>query len=393
MSDHLHFFNAPVATIALALPFDYQQAIDDWSSLRSQMVRQVPLEFTRDEWAYLVAFLERDNLFRPFLTTFGTKVAAPDQAPSLLYRPRGSIAVWLPNNVSLLGPLTLILLSLTGQPIRLKLGSSAQDLTGTFLQYALAHLPQGEFRAYLSSQVVTESFGRDDPRQQELTSNAQIRVIFGSDAAAEAIHHLPHPVESLGFSFVNRQSEAWLEQGALNEQVLTTLIKVFAIYGQAGCTSPKRVILVNGSETEVRSLRDDLLDLWPTIAPVEVPMHTASANVMAEQWSRALGWDARRTARSGALLAHGARDLPAFEASMALSIQGASREQALLDLPPNIQTIGHALEAPDDPFWLQLLAGSRVRRFVPLGQMHHFGSIWDGQEFWRQCFEPMEVRL
>ena len=78
---------------------------------------------------------------------------------------------------------------------------------------------------------------------------------------------------------------------------------------------------------------------------------------------------------------------------MALCIQGASREQALLDLPPNIQTIGHALEVPNDPVWLQLLAGSRVRRFVALGQMHHFGSIWDGQEFWRQCFEPMEVRL
>ena len=393
MPEHLHFFNAPAGTISLALPFDYQQVIADWSSLRSQMVRQVPPEFTRDEWAYLVAFLERDNLFRPFLTTFGTEVAAPDQAPNLLYRPRGSIAVWLPNNVSLLGPLTLILLSLTGQPIRLKLGSSAQDLTSAYLQYALENLPQGEFKAYLSSQVITESFGRDDPRQQELTSNAQVRVIFGSDAAAEAIHQLPHPVESLGFSFVNRQSEAWLEQGALNQQVLTTLIKVFAIYGQAGCTSPKRVILLDGSETAVRRLRDDLLDLWPTIAPGEVPMHTASANVMAEQWSRALGWDARRTARSAALLAHGTRDLPAFEASMALCIQGASREQALLDLPPNIQTIGHALEVPNDPVWLQLLAGSRVRRFVALGQMHHFGSIWDGQEFWRQCFEPMEVRL
>jgi len=192
---------------------------------------------------------------------------------------------------------------------------------------------------------------------------------------------------------VNRHSEAWLEQGALNEQVLTTLIKVFAIYGQAGCTSPKRVILLDGSEAAVRRLRDDLLDLWPTIAAGETPMHTASANVMAEQWARALGWDARRSARNAALLAYGTRDLSTFEASMALCIQGASREQAFVDLPTNIQTIGHSLEAPEDPAWLQLLAGSRVRRFVALGQMHHFGSIWDGQEFWRQCFEPMEVRL
>ena len=121
-------------------------------------------------------------------------------------------------------------------------------------------------------------------------------------------------------------------------------------------------------------------------------MHIASANVMAEQWARTLGWDVRRTIGNAALLAHGARNLSAFEVHMALRIQGATREQALADLPPNIQTIGHALEAPDDPAWLKLLASSRVRRFVALGRMHYFDSIWDGQEFWRQCFEPMEVR-
>ena len=320
-------------------------------------------------------------------------MAVPDQKPNLLYRARGPIAVWLPNNVSLLGPLTLVLLSLTGQPIRLKLGSSAQDLTGAFLQYAVANLPQGEFKEYLTKQVKAEIFTREDPLQQELTKDARIRIIFGSDAAAEAIHQLPHPLESLGFSFVDRESEAWLEQGALNEQVLTTLIKVFAIYGQAGCTSPKRVILLDGSDSAVQSLRDDLLDLWPTVMAEETPMHTASANVMAEQWARALGWDARCAPRSAALLAHGTRDLPNFDALMALRIQGATRKQALADLPPNIQTIGHALESPNDPAWLKLLAGSRVRRFVDLSRMHYFGSIWDGQEFWRQCFEPMEVRL
>ena len=122
-------------------------------------------------------------------------------------------------------------------------------------------------------------------------------------------------------------------------------------------------------------------------------MHVASDNVMAEQWARALGWDALRTPQNTALLAHGTRNLPGFDVLMALRVQSASRKQALADLPPNIQTIGHALESPNDPAWLKLLAGSRVRRFVNLSRMHHFGSIWDGQEFWRQCFEPMEVSI
>ena len=391
MPEQLHFFASPAGNVALALPFDYRQAIADWASLRGQMIRRMPPAFTRDEWAYLVTFLERDNLLAPFVSTFGSELERPDRPPTLFYRPRGPIAVWLPNNVSLLGPLTLILLSLSGQPMRLKLGSSAQDLTAAFVEFALTSLPAGPLRDYLSSAVTIETFGRDDPRQLELAGNARIRIVFGSDAAAEAIHRLPHPLESQGYSFVDRQSEAWLEPGALNERVLTTLIKVFAIYGQAGCTSPKRVILIGGSAAAARRLRDDLVDLWPSVAPAEVPMHTASANVLAGQWSRTLGWDARCTERNAALLASGSRDLAGFEGSMALRIQAASREQAMADLPLNIQTIGHALEAPDDTAWLELLAGSRVRRFVALGRMHHFGSIWDGQEFWRQCFEPMEL--
>jgi hypothetical protein len=219
-----------------------------------------------------------------------------------------------------------------------------------------------------------------------------VRIVFGTDAAAEAIHRLPHPLDSLGFSFVDRESEAWLEAGALNEENMTTLIKVFAIYGQAGCTSPRRVILLNGSESEAHELRDRLLDLWPRVVGLEAGMHTASENLMAEQWSKALGWSPKLAPRNAAVLASGSRELPGFESRMALRIQCATPGQALADLPRNIQTIGHALEAPDDPAWLQLLAQSRVLRFVPLGQMHHFASSWDGQDFWRSCFEGMEIR-
>lgn len=392
MSERLAYFESNAGTVALTLPFDYRQAIDDWTALRRTMVRQVPAEFTRDEWAYLVTFLDADNLLQPFLDSFGTPVGDPSGGPLRLYRPRGPIAVWLPNNVSLLGPLTLVLLSLTGQPIRLKPGSGAEDLAGAFLRYAVSELPPGDLQNSLATGVETVALSRDDARQEELTRFAKVRIVFGTDAAAEAIHRLPHPPDSVGFSFVDRASEAWLEPGAVNDEVLSTLIKVFAIYGQAGCTSPKRVVLVNGTVDGARELRDRLLDLWPAALGAETAMHTASDNLMADQWSRALGWDARRAPRNAAVLASGSRDLPGFDARMALRIQAATPEQALADLPTNIQTIGHALNAPDDAAWLELLAGSGVLRFVPLGRMHHFGSTWDGQEFWRQCFAGMEIR-
>jgi hypothetical protein len=391
MSEHIRYFKSPAGCAAVALPFDFRQAIADWAALRKRMVKEVPPAFTRDEWAYLVTFLEPGNLEQPFIESFGAPIDSPDSKLHSLYRPRGAIAVWLPNNVSLLGPLTLVLLSLTGQPIRLKLGSSAEDLTGAFLDYALANLPLGALADALSAGVLAESFERDDLRHAEWAREARVRIVFGSDEAARVIHQQPHPLDSVGFSFTDRQSEAWLEPGAIDDRVVETLLKVFTIYGQAGCTSPRRVILLDGSEQDAQDLRDRLLEAWPRVVRGKTPMHVASENLMAEQWARALGWAPRRAPGNAGVLASGAAGLPGFEAQMALRIQAATVEQAMDCLPANIQTVGHALKSPDDPAWKLRLAGSRILRFVPLGEMHYFGSRWDGQDFWRQCFAAVEI--
>ncbi len=127
-----------------------------------------------------------------------------------------------------------------------------------------------------------------------MASNSEIRIVFGSDQAATDIHDLPHPLGSSGFSFTDRQSEAWIEKGALNEDVLISLIKVFAIYGQAGCTSPRRVILLDGLRKMSWNLRDNLVQLWPKVIKQDPPMHVASSNILADQYARSLGWETRQ---------------------------------------------------------------------------------------------------
>ena len=392
MSDRVWYFDNGVTTWAVTLPLDFHEAIDDWTQLRSRMIRQVPEAFTRDEWAYLLTFLEQDNLSSAFRESFGNEVEEPGSNVTRLYRPRGPIAVWLPNNVSLLGPLTLVLLSLTGQRIALKPGSAAKDLAGEFLDFAVANLRPGALKDYLATEVQATQIEREDSRQADLARDSRVRVVFGSDRAAKEIHALPHPLDSAGFSFTDRKSEAWIEMDALDDEVLATLVKVFAIYGQAGCTSPRRVVLIDGKADDPPALAKRLRDLWPEVIRQDPPMHIASANVLAAQHARALGWETETVARNAAVLAHGPPGLPDFDAPMTLCIQAASREEALAALPQNIQTVGHVLNDPEDPGWLRLLAASKVLRFVPLGQVHFFNNSWDGQDFWRQCFESMEVR-
>ena len=46
---------------------------------------------------------------------------------------------------------------------------------------------------------------------------------------------------------------------------------------------------------------------------------------------------------------------------------------------------------PRDTRWLEMLATTSVKRFVPLARMHHFGPVWDGFRFWHMFFEEVEV--
>jgi len=391
MSERLQFFEAPSGPCALALRFDIEDWIAQWQGLRSAMVRGVPAGFERDEWAYLVTFLEAENLRRPFTWAFGRPCSA-SRRPTLLARPREPVAVWLPSNVSLLGPLVLVLLSLTGACVELKAAAEAEDLAGAFLAYCREQLGAGSLREHLVQRVRLQRFDRNDPRNAELAERAAVRVMFGADASLVAIDSLQHPLESRSFPFATRRSEAWIEAGkALDEATLTTLIRVFAIYGQAGCTAPARVRLLGADLNEAHRMGTALAELWPRVVARRPAPHVASENVMLRQCAAALGWRAATVEGNAAVVAVGEPALEPVRGLMALSIQPAAHDSVIDELPPDIQTVGHVLEDPDDPRWLERVARSPIKRFVPLARMHHFGPVWDGWAFWRELFEVVDL--
>jgi hypothetical protein len=91
------------------------------------------------------------------------------------------------------------------------------------------------------------------------------------------------------------------------------------------------------------------------------------------------------------VLATGHAGLAEATGSMTLSIVPCCREELGKALPANIQTIGHVLVEPQSPGWLELLADTAVKRFVPVAAMHHFSPVWDGSNFWRSLFEQVDI--
>jgi acyl-CoA reductase LuxC len=369
---------------ALLLPFDLDQIVSDWSALRRRMIRSKPADFTRLEWAYLIEFLDPEALAGVFGQSFGQRVAT-GSPPDVVLRPGGLVAAWLPNNVSLLGALTLILLTLTGNPLRMKAGSRGGDLTRLFLDYALENLESGPLRDHLSANVSADAFPRTDSRNAEWAAAARCRLAFGSDEAVAAIHALPHPLDSVGFSFGHRESEAWLEPSACDDQTLTSLLKVFDVYGQAACTSPGRVALLDASREDALAFRERLLALWSGLFPRPPEMAVSSSAILDHQWSAALGWESRLAHLHGAAFAVGRPGLRRPAGQRLLCVVPLSLAEALESLPERIQTVGHGLSAQRR----SALPPELAQRGV--ADMHRFGPTWDGQAFWRQTFAAMEA--
>ncbi len=384
------FFSAGGRHTLLLLPFDLDRAISDWAELRRSMVARKPETFTRAEWAYLISFLDPEALERVFVETFGDRNSTAGTAREVA-RPGGTVAVWLPNNVSLLGSLTLVLVSLTGNPLLVKSGSRGDDLTRLFLDYARENLPDGEIKKHLEERIDVEVFSRDDPRNLQWAAAARTRLVFGSDAAVAAVHALPHPIDSVGFSFGHRESQAWLEPAASDDRALESLLRVFDVYGQSACTSPKRVVLLGANPREALELRERLLAIWERIFPREPEMAVASMSILDNQWAASLGWDSRLARRHGAAFAVGTGDLPAPDGQRILPLLALTAEEAVASLPDRIQTIGHALSPESERALAVPVAARGVKRFVPVAEMHRFGPVWDGQSFWRGTFDLMET--
>jgi hypothetical protein len=225
--------------------------------------------------------------------------------------------------VSLLGPLTIALLALTGNRLLLKGSSNAEDLTGAFLSFAREELPpDGALRTHLDARVTYDVFDRADPRSARWAADGDMRVVFGGDAAAAAVDALPHPLESGGAYFVDRRSEAWVTPGAATDALLADLARVFAVYGQAGCTSPSRVVVLNGTAEDAVRVRDRLAMVWGDAVRADPAAHLASANVLAWQWCLAQGVNAVRAPRNAAVLAVRARPIVALRRARAAPRDG-----------------------------------------------------------------------
>jgi hypothetical protein len=234
-----------------------------------------------------------------------------------------------------------------------------------------------------------------------MAAEADLRAVFGSDATVAAVEALPHPATSIGLNFGDHVSEAWVGAGASLAEAARALAPVFAAYGRAGCTSPRRVVLLEADGARADAFAAALAVAIDSLAHEPPDAHASLQSLLARQVGMGEGWKAHVAARGAAVVM--AQPDPAQEGSggslgwaelpgmLTLPVVCRSLDAACAELPENIQTIGLS-DAPE-PALVARLAHAGVLRICRLPAMHDFGAVWDGRPVLRSLFDDVTVGM
>ena len=134
-----------------------------------------------------------------------------------------------------------------------------------------------------------------------------------------------------------------------------------------------------------------LLAISKRIFPRAPETAVASTSILHHQWASAEGWDSRLAEGHGAAIAVGNAGVDPPAGQRILPLTAMTTAEALARLPERIQTIGYVLSPASERALPSLVAPRGVKRFVPVADMHRFGPVWDGEDFWRQTFVMREA--
>jgi hypothetical protein len=243
------------------------------------------------------------------------------------------------------------------------------------------------------------TYGRDDAVTAALSAWCDLRVIWGGDAAVQAIRQHPLRPSARDLTFPDRTSWAalsvpgWL---AADPAARRAAVAGFANdaywFDQAACASPRTVFLV-GPAVDAPAVRREFLDLlvqavaargWQVDAAMAVEKRVHAYGLAASGDATALEF------AGNAVAALTLRDTGAIPRRwLGAGTFPITRVDSLLDLVPVMtrqdQTFSHFGFTPEElRAFATGLAGRGVDRIVPFGSALTFSAIWDGYDLPRE---------
>jgi len=305
--------------------------------------------------------------------------------------PRGNVFHVPPANVDTIFVYSWALSALAGNNNVVRISERSAVAADTILAALNEVLADADPVIGRTQRMVT--YGRDDTLTAALSQWADLRVIWGGDAAVDAIRKHPLRPSARDLTFPDRTSWAAISAAgwraadpAARRQAVVGFSNDAYWFDQAACSSPRTVFLVGTDTADVRAEFVELL-----LEVVDQRGWQVDAAMAVEKRVNAYG-----LAATGAV---SSMDFPAnsVTAMSLAAVPDAPRRWigagafpfaevgSLLDLVPAMnrqdQTFSHFGFAPDELRAFALaLAGRGVDRIVPFGSALTFGAIWDGYD-------------
>ena len=303
--------------------------------------------------------------------------------------PRGNVFHVPPANVDTIFVYSWALSALAGNHNVVRISSRSATAADTIL----AALNDVDADPVIGRTQRMVTYGRDDTLTAALSQWADLRVIWGGDAAVEAIRKHPLRPSARDLTFPDRTS--WAAISAAGWRAADPAARRAAVVGfsndaywfdQAACSSPRTVFLVGTDTADVRAefveLLLDVVDQrgWQVDAAMAVEKRVNAYGLAATGAVTALDFPANSvTAMSLATVPDaprrwiGAGAFPFAEVGSLLDLVPAMNRQD--------QTFSHFGFAPAELRAFALALGGRgVDRIVPFGSALTFSAIWDGYD-------------
>lgn len=323
----------------------------------------------------------------------------------LISMPRGTVFHVPPANVDTLFVYSLVLSLLVGNRNIVRLSARTSEQTSLIIETLRQVL---ELHPKVARTICMLRYGYDQSITQEISSQCDVRVIWGGDATVRTIRQTSLPPQATELTFPDRFSMAALKGSAyaeLNENGRDQLVEKFYNdsywFDQLGCSSARLILWVGSADSSVQAT-----DFWQRLMRV---IEAKGYSVDTSSAIAKLGQSLQSVVEGGAeTYSAFANTLTVIKVSQFPEVRGEFcggglfyqlSMESLLDLVPHVKRSDQTLasfgfSAQEVGQLVSELKGRGIDRIVPFGKALEFDRVWDGydllQEFTRRVSIDVE---
>ena len=369
------------------------EVFEEWAAaLDVPGVREIP------GVAFLRLWLRRGTLEPILLRELGPESLEcgwrEDGRARLRAFPLGVVGHWPAGNIEIQPILSLTCALLGGNSCVVRVPSGLMDPT----RLAMERLREVDRDSVLTERIFLASFDHSRTDLQEAMANsADGAMIWGGEEAVSQVRALPFPHWARVLVFGPRLSVAAMDAGVWGERKeraswCRRMARDVWQFEQQACSSPQTLFLENGSGCDAAEFVEDLKAAFQeeNRAHPRLEIEPALTSAICQARASWLLDDVANRAcfpqsTDWTILQGKGVDIPEPTQGRTLSVLVADDLlEVISKFDGTVQTLGLAVkDARREEFLAQAAGRHGVDRVVRLGQMHVFGSPWDGTDLVR----------